>query len=125
MPATGRGFERRNRLFGAALHQQGAAEDIARLNIVALAPKQFSGDAFRLLRPAAVQRDSRPLQRLIVRHRSRQCEHIPAISISGLFGENPAAREDASSAVATAPLDASPTAPQRSQMRNTTRSSPA
>ena len=58
-------------------------------------------------------------------HRSRQCEQTPAISISGLFGANPAARDDALSASAAAPPGASPTAPQRSQMRKTTRSSPA
>src|ERR1700730_19386553 len=58
-------------------------------------------------------------------HRSRQCEQMPAISISGLFGENPAARDDALSASAAAAPAASPTAPQLSQMRKTTRSSPA
>src|SRR5580658_7266045 len=55
--------------------------------------------------------------------RSRQCEQMPAISISGLFGENPAVRDDALSASATPAPGASPTAPQRSQIRNTTRSS--
>src|SRR5579862_1924760 len=57
--------------------------------------------------------------------RSRQCEQMPAISISGLLGEKPAVRDDALSASATPPPGASPTAPQRSQMRKTTRSSPA
>ena len=56
-------------------------------------------------------------------HRSRQCEQMPAISISGLLGEKPAARDDALSASAAAPPGASPTAPQRSQIRKTTRSS--
>src|ERR1700739_3346487 len=55
------------------------------------------------------------------RQRSRQCEQMPAISISGLFGENPAARDDALSASATPPPGASPTAPQRSHTRKTTR----
>src|SRR5580700_4317085 len=59
------------------------------------------------------------------RQRSRQWEQMPAISINGLFGVNPAARDDALSASAAAPPGASPTAPQRSQMRKTTRSSPA
>ncbi len=63
-------------------------------------------------------RDSIP-----TRHRSRQCEQMPAISINGLFGENPAARDDDLSASAAAPPGASPTAPQRSQIRKTTRSS--
>src|SRR5581483_7099958 len=50
----------------------------------------------------------------------RQCEHIPVISITGLFGVNPAARQDALSESAAAPPGASPTAPHCSQIRNTT-----
>src|SRR5580692_351895 len=65
------------------------------------------------------------LSSIATRHRSRQCEQTPAISISGLLGENPAARDDALSASAAAPPGASPTAPQLSQIRKTTRSSPA
>jgi hypothetical protein len=53
----------------------------------------------------------------------RQCEQMPAISISGLFGENPAARADDLSASAAAPPGASPTAPHFSQIKKTTRSS--
>src|SRR5215469_9238749 len=55
-------------------------------------------------------------------YRSRQCAQMPAISTSGLRGEKPAAREDALSASAAAPPGASPTAPQRSQIRKMTRS---
>src|SRR6202000_3214039 len=58
-----------------------------------------------------------------VHHRSRQCEQMPAISMSGLFGRKPAARDEAFSASAALPPGASPTAPQRSQIKNTTRSS--
>src|ERR1700682_5943273 len=65
------------------------------------------------------------LSSIPTRHRARQCEQTPAISISGLFGVNPAARDDALSASAAPPPGASPTAPQSSQMRKTTRSSPA
>src|SRR6516165_8933813 len=57
------------------------------------------------------------------RQRSRQWEQTPAISINGLLAEKPAVRDAAFSASATSPLGASPTAPQRSQIRNTTRSS--
>jgi hypothetical protein len=55
-------------------------------------------------------------------YRSRQCAQMPAISTSGLRGEKPAAREDAFSASAAVPPGASPTAPQRSQIRKMTRS---
>src|SRR5215472_4342440 len=56
---------------------------------------------------------------------SRQCEQMPAISITGLFGTKPAARHECLRASATAAPVASPTVPQRSQMRNTTGSLPA
>src|SRR5271156_5031824 len=59
------------------------------------------------------------------RHRGRQCEQMPAISITGLLGEKPAARQEALSASAAAPPAASPTAPQCSQMRKITGSPPA
>ena len=77
--------------------------------------RRAGGTTGRLARP----RDSMPRH-----HRSRQCEQMPAISISGLLGEKPAARDEALSASAAAPPGASPTAPQRSQIRKTTRSSP-
>src|SRR5262249_24582804 len=54
-------------------------------------------------------------------YRSRQWAQTPAISTSGLRGEKPAAREEAFSASAAAPPGASPTAPQRSQIRKITR----
>src|SRR3984893_15784115 len=41
------------------------------------------------------------LSSIPTRHCSRQCEQMPAISISGLLGENPAVRDDALSASAT------------------------
>lgn len=51
-------------------------------------------------------------------HRPRQCEQMPAISITGLFGEKPAARDEALSASAAVPPGAAPTAPQRSQIKD-------
>ena len=56
------------------------------------------------------------------RQLSRQCEQMPAISINGLLGENPAARAADLSASAAPPPVASPTAPHFSQIRNTTSS---
>ena len=56
---------------------------------------------------------------------SRQCEQMPAISMTGLFGTKPAARQEALSASVMAPPVASPTVPHRSQIRNTTGSLPA
>jgi hypothetical protein len=50
---------------------------------------------------------------------------MPTISTNGVLGENPAARDDALNASATPPPGASPTAPQRSQIRKTTGSSRA
>ncbi len=47
---------------------------------------------------------------------------VPLISITGVFGENPAARAAAFTFSAIAAADASPTSPQRSQIRNTTMS---
>src|SRR5215813_5896749 len=57
------------------------------------------------------------LSRFMAAYRSRQCAQMPAISTSGLRGEKPATREEALSASAAAPPGASPTAPQRSQIR--------
>src|SRR5437764_6592983 len=51
---------------------------------------------------------------------SLQCLHTPEISITGLFGVKPALLAAAFKLSATAPEAASPTAPQCSQMRNTT-----
>ena len=51
---------------------------------------------------------------------SLQCLHTPLISITGLFGVKPALFAAALTLSATAPEAASPTAPQCSQIRNTT-----
>jgi hypothetical protein len=49
-----------------------------------------------------------------------QCAQTPEISITGVFGENPAAREALLIVSATAAEAASPTAPHFSQIRKTT-----
>ena len=61
---------------------------------------------------------------VLLHHAARQCVQIPLISITGDFGVKPAARAADVSVEVTSADDASPTAPQRSQIRNTT-SSPA
>src|SRR5215469_7340942 len=69
--------------------------------------------------------DGRPataVQSICSLYDSRQWAQMPATSISGLLGEKPAARDEALSASAVAPPGASPTAPQRSQIRKMTRS---
>src|SRR5262249_58514739 len=52
--------------------------------------------------------------------RGWQCVQMPVSSITGDFGVKPAARAAELSVAVTSFDDASPTAPQRSQMRNTT-----
>jgi len=49
-----------------------------------------------------------------------QCAQIPEISITGVFGTKPTAREAFLIVSATAAEAASPTAPHFSQIRNTT-----
>ena len=49
-----------------------------------------------------------------------QCAQMPEISITGVFGVKPAAREAVRMVSATAALAASPTVPHCSQIRNTT-----
>ena len=49
-----------------------------------------------------------------------QCAQTPEISMTGVFGENPAAREAFLIVSATAAEAASPTAPHFSQIKNTT-----
>jgi len=49
-----------------------------------------------------------------------QCAQMPLISITGVFGVKPAAREAVLMVSATAAEAASPTAPHFSQIRNTT-----
>ena len=58
----------------------------------------------------------------LARSRRLQCAQTPEISITGVFGVKPAAREAVLMVSATAATAASPTAPQCSQIRNTTRS---
>src|SRR3974390_1686244 len=53
-------------------------------------------------------------------HAALQCAQMPEISITGVFGVKPAAREAVLIVLATAAEAASPTAPHRSQIRNTT-----
>src|ERR1041385_1452080 len=55
-----------------------------------------------------------------VRHAALQCAQMPEISITGVFGEKPAAREADLMVSATAAPAASPTEPHFSQIRNTT-----
>ena len=68
----------------------------------------------------------RQLRMRAARHTSRslssRCVHTPLISITGDFGVKPTARAADLNVVATSVDDASPTAPQRSQIRNSTRS---
>src|SRR5262249_41264837 len=52
--------------------------------------------------------------------RGWQCVQMPVSSITGDFGVKPAARAAELTVPATAFDDASPTAPQRSQIKNTT-----
>jgi hypothetical protein len=52
--------------------------------------------------------------------RGWQCVQTPVSSITGDLGVKPAARAAEVSVAATSLEDASPTAPQRSQIRNTT-----
>ena len=59
------------------------------------------------------QRDKR-------RYAARQCAHSPVISITGVFGVKPAARDAVRIVSATAAPAASPTAPHFSQIKNTT-----
>ena len=54
------------------------------------------------------------------RYAALQCAQMPEISITGVFGVKPAAREAVLMVSATAAEAASPTAPHRSQIRNTT-----
>ena len=56
-------------------------------------------------------------------HAALQCAQMPEISITGVFGTNPAARDAFLIVSATAAEAASPTAPHFSQIRNTTGSS--
>jgi len=70
-------------------------------------------------RSEASRRESVNGMRKVERHCLRQCEQVPAISITGVPDAKPAARHDALSASATAAPGASPTAPQCSQIRNT------
>jgi hypothetical protein len=53
-------------------------------------------------------------------HAALQCAQMPEISITGVFGVKPAAREAVLMVSATAAAAASPTAPQRPQIGNTT-----
>ena len=53
-------------------------------------------------------------------HAALQCAQMPEISITGVFGVKPAAREAVLMVSATAAEAASPTAPHFSQIRNTT-----
>jgi len=53
-------------------------------------------------------------------HATLQCAQMPEISITGVFGVKPAAREAVLMVSATAAEAASPTAPHFSQIRNTT-----
>src|SRR5712692_6713910 len=57
-------------------------------------------------------------------HASPQCPHTPVISITRALGVKPTARAAACRVSATDAEEASPTAPQRSQMRKTVAASP-
>ena len=84
--------------------------------------------------PAQAERDrerggsrvERPGRRkdVVLHHAARQWVQMPEISITGDFGVKPAARAADVSVEVTSADDASPTMPQRSQIRNTT-SAPA
>ena len=59
-------------------------------------------------------------ERFADRHAALQWAQMPEISITGVFGVKPAAREAFLMVSATAAEAASPTAPHFSQIRNTT-----
>src|SRR3954471_18496142 len=67
-----------------------------------------------------IERPSRERSLDGCRQAALQCAQMPEISITGVFGEKPAAREADLIVSATAALAASPTAPHVSQIRNTT-----
>ena len=58
--------------------------------------------------------------RPVPHHPSRQCAQMPVTSITGDFGMKPAARAADVSVAVTSSDEASPTAPQHSQIKNTT-----
>ena len=76
--AAGGGLERGDGGLGAALHQQGKAENMQRAGMAGFSSQNFFGDPLRFLGTLRVQCKRRPLQRLAARRRLFLDLQIPA-----------------------------------------------
>ncbi|HTP93179.1 MAG TPA: hypothetical protein VMJ52_15660 [Xanthobacteraceae bacterium] len=65
MTTTDRGFERRDRLSGVTLHEQGAAENMEGARVAWIRFEHIAGEALCIDWAAVIQREDSPLKHVI------------------------------------------------------------